>query len=145
MNLNNLTCFNFYSGWRAVNTIYKNVLGSGISPQQVYVLELLDHNKPHLFSTIQEQLGIDQSALSNMLKRMEKSNLIIKNKDLTDKRVILLKLTQQGYYFREQLRAKYDALNKALDIQINGDELNHLKNIVKNMHHQGGITFTQDL
>lgn len=136
MNLNNLTCFNFYSGWRAVNTIYKNVLGSGISPQQIYVLELLDHKQPVLFSTIQEQLGIDQSALSNMLKRMEKSNLIAKSKDVIDKRVILLKLTTQGYSFREQLRTKYDKLFNTINSKINESELNSLKKVVHHIHGQ---------
>ena len=136
MNLNNLTCFNFYSGWRAVNTIYKNVLGSGISPQQIYVLELLDHKQPVLFSTIQEQLGIDQSALSNMLKRMEKSNLIAKSKDVIDKRVILLKLTTQGYSFREQLRTKYDKLFNTINSKINESELNSLKKVAHHIHGQ---------
>jgi len=129
--LNELICFNFYNGWREVTSIYKNILGLDVTPQKMYVLELLEFNKQITVSELSRGMNLDSSAVSTLLSRMEKKNLVKRTHGTEDRRTVFVELTQEGYDARKEIRSKFNSLMDAIGEDILPEDIVSLQNIVE--------------
>lgn len=67
-----------------------------ISPQQFYLLNMLQHNSSINQKELAEILKITPATLSVRIKRLEKAGLLTREIDKKDKRNFILKLTDEG-------------------------------------------------
>ena len=128
-----LVCFNFYRGWRAVQEFYSSAYPDTLNPQRSYIIGLcIDEAKR--VSEIAEIIQIADAAVSNILRRMEKDNLIIRKKSLTDKRSIEVQATAHGAKLDRQTRQKLEALDEVLEQHVSEQDRQVLHKLVKVIH-----------
>ena len=129
----NLVCFNFYRGWRAVQEFYDSAYPDNFNPQRSYIIGLcIDEAKR--VSEIAEIMQIDDAAISNILRRMEKDKLIVRKKSSTDKRSIEVRATAYGAKIERETRQKLEALDEVLEQHISNRDRQVLYKLVKVIH-----------
>ncbi|HEY0755409.1 MAG TPA: MarR family transcriptional regulator [Ktedonobacteraceae bacterium] len=67
-----------------------------ITPPQWGVLTLLSRRDRQTISTLAQQLGVDGPAVTNIVKRLEQSDLVERVRDREDERVVNVLLTVEG-------------------------------------------------
>jgi DNA-binding MarR family transcriptional regulator/GNAT superfamily N-acetyltransferase len=116
---------------RSFNRFYTNVLGlldqyildSGYSLTEVRVLLEISKVKSCTANSLVNQLVIDRSYMSRIIKRLEKDELITKLQSERDNRVNLLTLTEKGKQTISALNQKSDEQIKSLFQRLGPDEI----------------------
>lgn len=129
--LKDLVCFNFYRGWRTISEFYRTRLSSQISPQGTYVLELLDTQVGVDVGVIAAALEIDPSAVSAMLKRMDRSGLTRRAVMPEDRRHTLVYLTDDGLALRDAVREEMIRADEDLKRYVSKDDISELCALVE--------------
>ena len=75
--------------------------GQDITIPQIKTLVLLEQMEPLRMGFIADRLGITLSAMTSIVDRLVKKNLVERDSDPHDRRVVLCKLTDQG---REEMK-----------------------------------------
>lgn len=130
VDLNRFICFNFYNGWREITGFYKDILGMDVTPQKVYVLELLEMDKEITMNELSKGMNLDSSAVSTLVSRMEKKSLVQRTHGTEDRRTVFVKLTQEGYDAREKLRTNFEGLTDSIGENISSKDVATLQEIV---------------
>jgi len=130
VDLNRFICFNFYNGWREITGFYKDVLGMDVTPQKVYVLELLELDKQITMNELSKGMNLDSSAVSTLVSRMEKKSLVTRTHGTEDRRTVFVKLTQEGHDARELLRNNFGGLTENIGEDISPSDIATLQEIV---------------
>jgi DNA-binding MarR family transcriptional regulator len=95
--LENQLCFAVYSAAHAFNKAYKPLLARlGITYPQYLVMLVLWEKRSAPVTTIGQALGLDTGTLSPLLKRLEKTGLIRRERSRDDERQVLIHLTPAG-------------------------------------------------
>lgn len=131
--LNQLICFNFYSGWREVSSIFKEVFGNEYSLQNYYILELCELDKKLKMNELTKKLGLRSSAASTLVSRMEKKDLLTRIFSTSDRRVVYVKLTKEGVKLRDKFREKAPLFENALANNASADDIKNLQKMVNNL------------
>lgn len=79
-------------------------------------------------------MQIDDAAISNILRRMEKDNLIVRKKSQTDRRSIEAQATAYGIEIAKETEAKIQALDEILKRNITSEDRQVLYKLVKVIH-----------
>jgi len=130
VDLNRFICFNFYNGWREITGFYKDILGMDVTPQKVYVLELLEMDKEITMNELSKGMNLDSSAVSTLVSRMEKKSLVTRTHGTEDRRTVFVKLTQEGHDAREKLRTNFEGLTDSIGENISSKDVATLQDIV---------------
>ena len=133
VDLGQFICFNFYNGWRQITSFYKYTLGKDVTPQKVYVLELLELDKKITMNELSRGMNLDSSAVSTLVSRMEKNGLIKRTHGTQDRRTVFVQLTKKGNKLRDKLRSKFNTLTESIGENISEDEIATLKRIVSKL------------
>lgn len=132
-NLEQMMCFNFYSGWREVSSIFKEVYGNEYSLQNYYILELCEIDQDLKMNELTKSLGLRSSAASTLVSRMEKKDLLKRIFSTEDRRVVYVKLTKAGHELREEFREKFLIFESAINKDNAEQEISNLQKIVRNL------------
>lgn len=90
-------CFAVYSAAHAFNRAYKPLLDRlGLTYPQYLVLLVLWQGDGITVKAIGDVLGLDSGTLSPLLKRLEATGLISRNRDGKDERQVFIALTEKG-------------------------------------------------
>ncbi len=130
MDLNKQVGFNFYTGWRAVTSIYKDIYGNDITPQNIFILELCELDKKITMSELSSGIDINSSAVSTMVSRMEKRGFLKRTFGIRDRRTVNVQLTKKGYKLRDQIRGKMDLLTRTITENLSQKDIKTLRDIV---------------
>ena len=133
VDLGQFICFNFYGGWRQITSFYKHTLGKDVTPQKVYVLELLELDKKITMNELSRGMDLDSSAVSTLVSRMEKNGLIKRTHGTQDRRTVFVQLTKKGNKLRDKIRSKFNTLTEYIGENISEDEIATLKRIVSKL------------
>jgi DNA-binding MarR family transcriptional regulator len=128
--LDSLISFNFYTGWRAVTSIYKDIYGNDVTPQNIFILELCEIDRKITMTELSKGLNLNSSAVSTLVSRMEKNGLLIRIHGKEDRRAIFVKLTQKGDELRNQIREKIDLLEQTMNNNLTPADIKKLQQIV---------------
>ena len=128
--LNQFICFNFYNGWREITGFYKDTLGMDVTPQKVYVLEILDIKEKLTMNELSKKMNLDSSAVSTLISRMEKKELVKRTHGTKDRRTVYVQLTSQGEAVRDKLRDKFGTLTDNINENISKEDIIKLQEIV---------------
>jgi DNA-binding MarR family transcriptional regulator len=97
LKLSNQICFPIYSVSRLITKAYKPYLEElGLTYPQYLVLLVLWENDMLTVNQITEKLLLNTNTLSPLLKRMEKTELLQRNRSNEDERRVIIQLTEKG-------------------------------------------------
>ena len=96
-------CFALYSTMLGVNKVYRGLLkGVGLTYPQYLVMLVLWESNGITVSEIGARLFLDSPTLTPLLKRLEATGLVERNRSTADERQVIVSLTAAG----QRLRAR---------------------------------------
>ncbi len=106
LKLCNQLCFPLYAASREITRKYKPFLDKLdlTYTQYITMLVLWEHGRISV-SELGEYLYLDSGTLTPLLKKLEKKNLITRNRSRDDERVLYVTLTDEGLAMREEALA----------------------------------------
>ena len=117
--LNNQLCFPLYVAARNVTSLYTPWLKPlGLTYTQYITLLVLWEKDGVSVSEIGNKLMLDNGTLSPMLKKMEQSGYIERNRSREDDRVVIITLTQKGRELQEQAKDIPEKVGSCIDLPI---------------------------
>jgi DNA-binding MarR family transcriptional regulator len=125
-----LVCFNFYLGWRHIQSIYRSAFPAGVSPQRAYLLCACDPKGPTPVADLLDALELDSAAMSGLLARLEAEGLLGRQVNPVDRRGVLVQLTAAGVDLRERALAALRGADRDLGRLIDRKDLDRLHRIV---------------
>jgi DNA-binding MarR family transcriptional regulator len=115
-------CYSLYSASMAIQRVYKPLLDEmGLTYPQYLVLNVLWREDLQTVGAIADQLGLESSTLTPVLKRLEGAGLLHRERNPENERQVLVKLTEKG----DALRTEAGCLGEAL-LATSGDTAAHL-------------------
>lgn len=109
----------FRSTWQSINKMYaEEAIKINSSMAVGFVLINIQYKKGTPSTMLGPKIGIEANSLSRTLKKMEELGLIYKEKNPSDGRGVLIKLTEKGKVQRE--------VSKQVVIKFNKTIANHL-------------------
>jgi len=125
-------CYAVYSAGMAIQRLYKPLLDSlGLTYPQYLVLNVLWRSDDQTVGGIAQQLALESSTLTPLLKRLETAGLLRRSRNPGNERQVLVSLTPKGL----ALRSKAGCLGTAL-LEASGetpDELGSLNRRVRQL------------
>ena len=122
-------CFAVYSTAHALNRAYKPLLERlGVTYPQYLVLLALWGEDGRGVGSLGEQLMLESSTLTPLLKRMEAAGLLRRERNPDDERQVIIRLTPKGRRLREKAKSVPKAILAAA--QCDGRELGRLRDRV---------------
>ena len=101
--LENQVCFRVYSLEKAIMAAYKPLLGGlGLTYPQYLVMLVLWERGESTIGLLCELLGLDTGTVSPLIKRMEKADLVTRQRLPSDERTVMVRLTPDGMSLRER-------------------------------------------
>jgi len=103
LRLDRQLCFALYASSLAMTKVYKPLLDDlGLTYPQYLVMMALWERDHRTVGDLGEQLYLDSGTLTPLLKRMEASGLLTRERAKDDERRVLVTLTSDGRALREQ-------------------------------------------
>ena len=100
-----------------------------------WVLRHLHHTGPQVQADIAESLGVAGSTLTRRLEQMEADGLITRTDDDTDKRRIIVALSEQGEALRAGQRERADSEVERLTAGIEPADLEAFERVLERIRH----------
>lgn len=94
---------------------------AGISTTQAAVMGIIDQDGPLHQREIARMLHQNESAMTGMIKRLEKAGLVARVRSETDGRAWLVGLTDAGRAAREKIVPAFAPVNDLLDGALDGN------------------------
>ncbi|MFC0240976.1 MarR family winged helix-turn-helix transcriptional regulator [Rhodopseudomonas telluris] len=113
--LDSQLCFALYSTLLGVNKVYRSLLREFdlTYPQYLVMLVLWEKDRVNV-SEICDQLYLETTTLTPLLKRLEARGLISRKRSAEDERQVIVSLTDEGRALRQQLKHVPDCLGAAM-------------------------------
>ncbi|NOU93595.1 MarR family transcriptional regulator [Paenibacillus sp. LMG 31456] len=103
LKLENQLCFSIYACSREITNLYRPLLNElGITYPQYLVLMVLWEKQTCTIKEIGEILYLDSGTLTPMLKRMEDSGLVNRQRSKSDERMVFVELTEAGQELKKK-------------------------------------------
>lgn len=116
--------YNIKATWHAIYRMYnQQALKNNITTSIGFVLLNIDSETGTPATKIAPLLGLEARSLTRMLKSMEDKNLIYKQQDPVDKRLVRVFLTEEGKVKKEISRKTVIKFNKVVNSNINKDKM----------------------
>lgn len=128
MKLANQVCFSAYNVSRLFAQFYEKELKSfGLTYSQYLVLLSLWEENPQTLHSIGHKLDLSSNTLTPLLKRLEQSGWVTRQKSDQDKRQLIVSLTQKG---KDQKQPIYDAISKCVSEEMDLELYKQTKDIM---------------
>lgn len=102
--LNNQLCFALYAATNAITRSYRNRLSKvGLTYSQYLVMMVLWEQDDLTIKTIAAKLHLDSATITPLVKRLEKAELLTKERNVSDERVVQIKLTALGKKLQKEV------------------------------------------
>lgn len=129
LKLDNQLCFSIYAASRAITRAYRSLLDPlGLTYPQYLVLLTLWEKDGQTVNEIGQRLYLDSGTLTPLLKRMEQSGYIVREKVKDDERKVVVRLGDKGTHLRNHAVRIPESLIKAS--HIDDDESRRTKVMV---------------
>lgn len=103
MPLDNQLCYAIYSAGMAIQRVYKPLLDEmGLTYPQYLVLNLLWRHDGQTVGQLAEQLALESSTLTPLLKRLEAGGIVLRSRNPRNERQVVVSLTDKGRSLRDR-------------------------------------------
>jgi len=124
-----LLCFNFYRGWRAIQAYYARCFEPRMNPQRIYILGLCG-GEGSTISAIAAALHIDLPAVSAIVDRMERDGLVKRTRSAHNRREVIVTATEEGERAMHETDERLREADRALFRVVKTADISHLHRIV---------------
>ncbi|WP_394621757.1 MarR family winged helix-turn-helix transcriptional regulator [Lentzea sp. JNUCC 0626] len=132
--VSDLLCFDLYTTSRAVTGFYRPILDkAGLTYPQFLVMLLLWERDSRPIRELVQELDLEYSTLSPLIKRLEKSGLLVRVTHPDDERSVLVQLTDKGRDLQWIGAEMTNQLGKALGMTI--EEITVLRKALHRVKH----------
>jgi len=115
-------CFAVYQTGHAFTRLYRSVLADlGLTYPQYLVMLVLWERDGLSVKAVGDRLSLDSGTLTPLLKRLEVSGLIRRERSREDERQVLLHLTGKGEALREKGGCVPEAMGRAIGAAVGPD------------------------
>ncbi|MFV3131744.1 MarR family winged helix-turn-helix transcriptional regulator [Niveispirillum sp. KHB5.9] len=132
LKLGDFICFSLYSASHAFTRVYKPLLDRiGLTYPQYLVMVLLWEQDGQSVGQIGEQLFLESSTLTPLLKRLEAAGHVKRERNPADERQVLIRLTDSGRGLKAQTADFFDHLAQA--IGMSGEDIMALRDNIQSL------------
>ncbi|WP_431320002.1 MarR family winged helix-turn-helix transcriptional regulator [Rhizobium sp. YTU87027] len=125
LNLDDFICFALYTANHAMNRVYKPMLDAlNLTYPQYLVMVTLWKEDGQTVGAIGQKLLLESSTLTPLLKRLEATGYIKRERGRDDERVVIIRLTDEG----RKLRARAASIPGCI-VNASGQEFSELKRL----------------
>lgn len=110
---------------------------------QWMVLNVLDQGLAKTPAAIAENLGIDRSAVTRLLDRLENKSLVVRQHDKLDRRSVTIQMTEQGCRLMAQVNESAREHQRQFLSGLHNTEFRSLKVNLQKMLKAGGVDSSQ--
>jgi DNA-binding MarR family transcriptional regulator len=129
---NEQLCFPLYAASNLITRLYRPLLSElGLTYPQYLVMMLLWETAPQSVSDLGKALHLHSGTLTPLLKRLETSGLVVRQRNNEDERRVFISLTEQGSALRVPAAKIPVALQQAT--QCSSEELSELRDRVNSL------------
>ena len=100
-----------------------------LTKHQFYILNTLSKGEKHTVGELAEQMYVNPSAITNMMDRLIKTNYIERYRDESDRRVVYIKLTEEGQTIVSEMKKKRKVFFKTYLSALSEKEIDQLISI----------------
>ena len=131
MRLANQLCFSAYNVSRLFAQFYEKKLKQfGITYSQYLVLLTLWEENPQTLNSIGRHLDLSSNTLTHLLKRLEQSGWVKRERQQSDKRQLIITLTDNG---QQQQEAVFEAISSCLPQEFDTTEYDETKYVFEEL------------
>lgn len=131
MRLANQLCFSAYNVSRLFAQFYEKKLKQfGITYSQYLVLLTLWEENPQTLNSIGRHLDLSSNTLTPLLKRLEQSGWVKRERQQSDKRQLIITLTDNG---QQQREAVFEAISSCLPQEFDTTEYDEMKYVFEEL------------
>lgn len=131
MRLANQLCFSAYNVSRLFAQFYEKKLKQfGITYSQYLVLLTLWEENPQTLKSIGRHLDLSSNTLTPLLKRLEQSGWVKRERQQSDKRQLIITLTDNG---QQQQEAVFEAISSCLPQEFDTTEYDETKYVFEEL------------
>lgn len=135
LHLDQQLCFALYSASLAMTKQYKPLLDPlGLTYPQYLAMLVLWEISPISVNELGKRLSLDSGTLTPLLKRLEASGLIARQRDSIDERRVLVSLTTKGQQLKQDARAIPQAI--ACQVGMGLDDITALRGTLQRIKAQ---------
>lgn len=130
LKLNNQVCFPLYAASREVIKLYKPFLDKyNLTYTQYITMLVLWEGEKITIKELCKKLYLDSGTITPVIKKLESMGLIIKYRDKSDERIVIVELTAKGRVLKEEVVK----VPEQISCKINGnvEDLLTLKNLLE--------------
>ncbi|MBH1985714.1 MAG: MarR family transcriptional regulator [Burkholderiales bacterium] len=121
LHLDQQLCFALYATSLAMTKLYKPLLAPlGLTYPQYLVMLVLWERDDRAVHELGELLQLDSGTLTPLLKRLEASGLVSRQRDLADERRVRIRLSPAGAELRQQAESVPQAVLCGMGDQLDG-------------------------
>lgn len=119
LRLDNQLCFALYGAANRMTRLYRPMLDAlGLTYPQYLAMLVLWEASPRTVGALGEALDLDSNTLTPLLKRLETSGLVTRDRDPEDERRVIVALTDKGRALRDQAVTIPEKIFCALDMPL---------------------------
>jgi DNA-binding MarR family transcriptional regulator len=117
----------------AHGALKRKMSADGLTPVQYLILEALWQEDGVSAGEIGRRLRLDSATLSGILERLAENGWIVKEHDPTDKRALVIRLSDRARSRRSDLAAKRDEVNEEVLAGLNVEERILLRRLLRDI------------
>ncbi|TAH63374.1 MAG: MarR family transcriptional regulator [Gottschalkiaceae bacterium] len=121
------------AGKKLANEFNERLLMVGITRVQWVALYYLGKHKELNQKELAELMDIKESSVARLIDRMEKEGYVLRKKDISDRRVTILLLTEKGIDYREKLLPEGEKMAQVFTEGISDEELEIFLRVIDKM------------
>ncbi|ACJ29140.1 Transcriptional regulator, MarR family [Shewanella piezotolerans WP3] len=110
------------------------VKDNGFSLPQVHIVEILGLNGPMRMKELAEKIGVTTGTLTVQVDKMVKAGLVLRRAHETDRRSILVELTDAGQVMFEEHDKLHMQLTADLTVNFNDEERSQMLDFFKRIN-----------
>ncbi|MGV9363157.1 MarR family winged helix-turn-helix transcriptional regulator [Amycolatopsis sp. NPDC003731] len=121
LRLDDQLCFGLYAASRAVTSLYRVVLEDlDLTYPQYLVMLALWERDHRLVKELGAELNLDSGTLSPLLKRLQTTGLVVRNRQADDERSVRVSLSDAGKALRDKAQGIPDVIGTAMNLDDAG-------------------------
>lgn len=129
LSLSQQVCFPVYLLSKEITNLYRPILKKlDLTYSQYLVMLILWNTKKQTVTQLGDKLSLDSGTLTPLLKRLERKELIKRNRSALDERMLEISLTQKGKHIKEKATCIPKQLMESM--HVTKEELVLLKGLI---------------
>ena len=122
-----------FTAQQKLRTYLKNALlaeGVLVTPTQTGILFLLKHKNGRTMTELSQVLAADNSTMTGLGDRLERSGFVVREASPTDRRALLTRITQEGIDEMNRAKAVIKRVNEEISSGFSEEEIAAFKKVL---------------